>query len=129
MGGNLTAANVYVTLSMCRSLIGKLPETDPQTEAEVERRYPNEDFSLERPILPRPVRGSTGDIRERVRMIQEAEAILDTLPGLDCGLCGAPTCKELARDISTSEAARTDCLFYSKERLCQLQKTYLQRRE
>ncbi len=125
MGGNLTVANVYVTLSMCRSMIRKLPDKDPETEAEVERRYPQEDFSLERPIRPRPVRGSTGDLRERVRVIQEAEAILATLPGLNCGLCGAPTCRELARDISIGDAAKSDCLFYSKDRLPQLRKTYL----
>ena len=129
MGGNLTAANVYVTLSMCHSMISKLPEMDPETEAEVERRYPEEDFSLERPIRPRPVKGSTGGLKERVRMIREAEAMLDTLPGVDCGLCGAPTCKELARDISMGDAARTDCLFYSKDRLRQLQRRYIHPRE
>jgi hypothetical protein len=129
MGGNLTAANVYVTLSVCRSLISKLPEMDPQTDAEVERRYPSEDFSLERPIRPRPVAGSTSALKERVRMIQEAETILSALPGLDCGLCGAPTCRELARDISMGEAAKTDCLFHSKSRLRELQRNYLPRSE
>ena len=117
MGGNLTMANVYVTLSMCHSMISKLPEMDPETEAEVERRFPGEDFSLERPIRPRQVSDPMGNLKERVRILQEAEATLNTLPGLDCGLCGAPTCKELARDISMGEASRTDCLFYSKERL------------
>ena len=125
VSGNLTTANAYVTLSMCHSLMSKLPETDPATEAEVERRFPGEDFSLERPIRPRPVSDRMGNLKERVRIMQEAESLLGTLPGLNCGLCGAPTCKELARDISLAEAARNDCLFYSKERLRQLQMKYL----
>lgn len=129
MGGNLTVANVYVSLSKFHSLISELPETDPETEAEVERRYPNEDFSLKGPIRPRPVKESTGDLRERVRMIQQSEAILRTLPGLNCGLCGAPTCKDLARDISMGDAVKTDCVFCSQDRLRQLQKMYLQRTE
>ncbi len=125
MGGNLTTANAYVTLSMCHSMMSKLPEMDPETEAEIERRFPGEDFSLERPILPRPVSDPTGNLKERVRILQEAEAIRNTLPGLDCGLCGAPTCKELAKDISLGEAGKTDCLFCSKDRLRQLQMKYL----
>jgi Na+-translocating ferredoxin:NAD+ oxidoreductase RNF subunit RnfB len=126
-GGNLTVANVYVTLSKFYSLISQLPEVDAETEAEVERRYPTESFSLGQPIRPRPVRGSTGDLRERVQMIQRAGAILGTLPGLNCGLCGAPSCKDLARDISIGEAAQGDCVFLSRERLQQLQKAYLRR--
>ena len=127
MGGNLTVANVYVTLSKFHSLISELPETDPETEAEVERRYPNEDFCLKAPIRPRPVKESTGDLRERVRMIQQSETILKTLPGLNCGLCGAPTCKDLARDISMGDGAKTDCVFCSEDRLRHLQRMYLQR--
>ncbi|MGB9006962.1 MAG: [Fe-Fe] hydrogenase large subunit C-terminal domain-containing protein [Candidatus Aminicenantales bacterium] len=126
-GGNLTVANIYVTLSKFYTLISQLPETDPQTEAEVERRFPLENLSLDRPIRPRPVKGMTGDLRERVRIMQKAEEILNSLPGLDCGLCGAPTCKVLARDASLGEAVRTDCVFYSKERLRDLQKRHIRK--
>jgi len=122
MGGNLTVANVYVTLSKLHSMVGDLPEMDSETLAEVNRRYPEEDFSLEAPVKPRPVKGLSGDLRERVRLLQETEAVLKTLPGLDCGLCGAPTCKEMAKDIAIGEAAKTDCIFFSKERLSELHK-------
>jgi len=126
-GGNLTVANVYLTLSRFHSLISKLPAMDPETAAEVERRYPNEDFSLERPIRPRSIRGTSGSLKERVRISQEADAILKTLPGLNCGLCGSPTCKELAKDVSIGDAERGECLFYSKDRLRQLRKRYIPR--
>lgn len=121
-GGNLTVANLYVTLSQLHSLERGLPGMDPQTEAEVDRRYPLEDFALERPIRPRPVRGSSGDLRERVRRVQEAEAVLGSLPGFDCGLCGAPGCRVLARDISLGDAERADCVFGSRERIRRLQR-------
>ena len=124
-GGNLTVANVYMTLSRFHSIISSLPEVDPATEAEIERRFPLEDFALERPIRPRPVRGFGGSLRERVKMIQDAEATLASLPGLNCGLCGAPTCKDLARDISIGDAAKRDCLFFSAERLRELRRMYL----
>ena len=127
MAGNLTVANLYVTRSKLQALIGNLPEMDAETEAEIERRYPNEIFSLERPIRPRPIRGRTGNLKERVQMIQHAEAALANLPGLNCGLCGAPTCKELARDISMGDATKQDCVLLSKDRLRELQRAYLHR--
>ncbi len=127
-GGNLTVANIFVALSKFYSMVSELPENDPQTEAEVERRFPNENFSLDRPLRPRPVKGLMGDLKERVRIMRLAEEIRDSLPGLDCGLCGTPTCKTLARDVSLGEADRKDCVFYSKERLRELQKQHISKK-
>jgi Na+-translocating ferredoxin:NAD+ oxidoreductase RNF subunit RnfB len=123
-GGNLTVANVYVAGTTLRFLARTLPEMDAATEAEVERRFPKEDFSLLAPIRPRSVRG-TDSLKERVHMRELAESVLATLPGLDCGLCGAPTCKELARDVSMGDASKDDCVFLSERRLQDLQRVYV----
>ncbi len=78
--GNLTVDNVYVSQAKLQSLVKDLPETDPHTEAAVARRYPHEDFALER--LPEPrATVVVGDLRERVRRMQESEKIADLLPG------------------------------------------------
>jgi len=98
---------------------------DPETEAEAARRYPQEDYLLERAVEPRRMRGIPGDLRERVRKVREAEGILRTLPGLDCGLCGAPTCGMLARDVTTGDGSTADCVFLSKDRLAELRDVYL----
>ena len=123
-GGNLTVANVYVAGTTLRSLARTLPEMDPVTKAEVDRRFPAEDFSLKAPIRPRPVRGTVDNLKERVQMRQIADDVLVALPGLDCGLCGAPTCKELAKDVSIGDATKDDCVFLSERRLQQLQRVY-----
>jgi hypothetical protein len=117
--GNLTVDNVYVTLAKLQSLISELPETDPETDREVARRYPHEDFST--PRAPEP-RGAVvvGDLRERVRRKQEADKIAAILPGLDCGLCGAPACEVHARDVAAGTAERGDCVFLSRRRLDEL---------
>ncbi len=124
-GGNLTVANLYVTLSKFHTMIASLPEMDPETEAEADRRYPRENLSLGGPIRPRPIRDASGSLRERVNMIREADEILRKLPGLDCGLCGAPTCKEMARDISIGDATRSECVFLSRDKLQSLRARYL----
>ncbi len=122
--GNLTVDNVYVTQCKLQSLAKDLPFTDPITEAEVARRYPGEDLSLDRLPEPRAVAVS-GDLRERVRRMKEAERVAAALPGLDCGLCGAPSCKVLARDVAAGEASASDCVVLSKRRVDELRRIYL----
>ena len=54
---------------------------------------------------------------EKLLKIDELER---SLPGLDCGSCGAPTCKALAEDIVRSEADEKDCIYYLRENLHKL---------
>ena len=39
--------------------------------------------------------------------------IEDELPGLDCGICGAPSCRALADDIVRGYAEENDCIFWA----------------
>ena len=121
--GNLTVDNVYVCQAKLQTLMAGLPASDPVTDAEVERRYPQVDFLLDRPFAPR-VRANAGDLRERVRRVKEAETVLHSLPGYDCGLCGAPTCVTLAHDVAAGEAAPTDCVLLSRQRLQELRRIH-----
>ncbi len=41
-------------------------------------------------------------------------------PGLDCGSCGAPTCKALAEDIVRGQASEKDCVYYLRDSLHRL---------
>jgi len=125
--GNLTVDNVYVSQAKLQMLMSGLPDTDPVTEAEVGRRYPGGDFSIERPFLPRE-RVVVGDLRERVLRLKKAEEISAALPGYDCGLCGAPSCATLAHDVAAGEAARSDCVFLSRDRLDRLRREAVARR-
>ncbi len=52
--------------------------------------------------------------------LQKYETMCDiekSLPGLDCGACGAPDCAALAEDIVRGEATETDCIFKLKEKI------------
>ena len=51
---------------------------------------------------------------------EEVERLMKKFPGLDCGSCGAPTCKALAEDIVRGEARETDCVYYLRENLHKL---------
>ena len=51
--------------------------------------------------------------RARPPRTRRPSDIAAALPGLDCGLCGAPSCGVLARDVAAGEAGKTDCVFLS----------------
>jgi Na+-translocating ferredoxin:NAD+ oxidoreductase RNF subunit RnfB len=48
------------------------------------------------------------------------EELYKTFPGLDCGSCGAPTCKALAEDIVRGVAKETDCIHIFREKMSKL---------
>jgi len=68
---------------------------------------------------PEPVAKLSDDRHEAMRMMREIVAITHTLPGIDCGSCGAPTCRALAEDIVKGRAVADDCVFVMRDKLLQ----------
>ena len=58
-----------------------------------------------------------GDTSESFARYSEMQRLLDALPGLDCGSCGAPTCKALAEDIVKGDGDLDDCVVLLRERM------------
>jgi Na+-translocating ferredoxin:NAD+ oxidoreductase RNF subunit RnfB len=59
--------------------------------------------------------------------VKRQEALIEALPGLNCGLCGAPTCTTFAGDVARGTARLARCVFFSDDRLQELRDTYLRR--
>lgn len=57
------------------------------------------------------------DMAVALRKMEELETIFDTLPKIDCGSCGAPTCHSLAEDIVLGNANIEDCIFMLREKV------------
>ncbi len=57
------------------------------------------------------------DISTAIDRMRKLEDILRSLPGINCGSCGAPNCKALAEDIINGEARITDCIFKLKDNI------------
>jgi len=49
------------------------------------------------------------DIEIAIHKLEKINEIVKVLPGIDCGLCGAPTCFCLAEDISQKKASIRQC--------------------
>jgi iron only hydrogenase large subunit-like protein len=55
--------------------------------------------------------------KKAMKMMSDLEAIYESLPGLDCGSCGAPSCRALAEDIVRGKTTETDCVFKLREKI------------
>ncbi len=62
------------------------------------------------------------DLDIAMQKMEEIERLLKRLPNLDCGSCGAPTCKALAEDIVRGFGTENDCVFLMRERVSALAK-------
>ena len=67
-----------------------------------------------------PVFNLGNNMMESFLRLNQAERLMKKFPGLDCGSCGAPTCKALAEDIVRGDAGETDCVYYLRENLHRL---------
>ncbi len=45
------------------------------------------------------------------------DQLAESLPGLDCSSCGAPSCRALAEDVVLGRASMDDCIFKVRERM------------
>ncbi|NMA79836.1 MAG: ferredoxin, partial [Clostridiales bacterium] len=62
-----------------------------------------------------PVYRLSQDLDESINLMAEVEELLSRLPGLDCGSCGAPSCKALAEDVARGIAKEKDCIYILKD--------------
>jgi len=61
-------------------------------------------------VIYEPVLRMGKDIKESIENLSRVKELCQRFPGLDCGSCGAPTCKALAEDIVRGEALESDCI-------------------
>ncbi|EEG74455.1 putative Fe-S cluster [[Clostridium] hylemonae DSM 15053] len=106
VGGTLTVENPYIATAKTKKLHRYLPVA--QTHAS---SYEDIDYHWSAYVEYEPVFRLGNSFRESLELMGTVEDITEQLPGLDCGSCGAPTCRALAEDIVRGEATRNDCIY------------------
>ncbi len=110
VGGPLTVENPYVATAKSKKLHRYLPVA--QTHGE---NYPDIDYHWSSYVEYEPVFRLGDSFLESLEMMGAIEELTEQLPGLDCGSCGAPTCRALAEDIVRGEASKNDCIYLFHE--------------
>ena len=57
------------------------------------------------------------DLDEAMRMMTEIDEICKQFPGLDCGSCGAPSCRAFAEDVVRGLTQKSGCIFVLREQV------------
>lgn len=116
VGGPLTAVNKFVAEKNLKQRVRAMREKeDNSREKTLEKSMRCNNFpdssSCVKELVPRPMMQLDEDIVVAMKKFEKMEDVLSSLPGLDCGACGAPTCQCLAEDIVQGKAHETDCIF------------------
>ena len=112
IGGALTVENPFIAKARIQTLRKYLPVSQ-NTWSEYDETMKN--IYVESKIEPSKALQLSSDVSEAMRMLKAIEEQLEKFPGIDCGACGAPTCRALAEDIVLNQARESDCTFVLRQ--------------
>ncbi len=119
VGGPLTFENAFVAKNTVRKMTEEIklksnahPVTD--VPAAVMSKYP---LYNDAPITENSALSLDDDMEIAMQKMARMNAIIDSLPGYDCGSCGSPTCRSFAEDIVQGYCGEMDCIHKLRDQL------------
>ena len=109
VGGVLTVENPYVA----KARIQRLRKFMPISCNKLEDYFSLDDLGWTKEISPSPAMKLADNVITAMKMMAKLKEIESSLPGLDCGICGAPSCRALADDIVRGYANEADCVLHN----------------
>ena len=110
VGGVLQVENPYVAKAKIKRLRRYLPVAKSHLDGKIiNNAMWNHEIKYE------PVFKLGTNMIESMTLMTQVDEICERLPGLDCGSCGAPTCRALAEDVVRGVAHEKDCIYLLRE--------------
>lgn len=109
VGGVLTMQNPFIAKAKLQTLRRYLPVSQNFLSGE-ESQYIPEHYLFNKLPEYQPISRLSNSMAESMRMMADIQKLRETLPGIDCGSCGAPTCRAFAEDVVKGNAKIYDCL-------------------
>ncbi|MDD3692579.1 MAG: [Fe-Fe] hydrogenase large subunit C-terminal domain-containing protein [Oscillospiraceae bacterium] len=113
VGGVFAAENGYVA----RARIQRLRKYLPVSCNRMEDVGGVAGLLWTQPLEYAPVMTLADNVEDAMRVMNKIDKMAERLPKLDCGSCGAPTCRALAEDIVRGLARETDCIFLMRRQI------------
>lgn len=110
-GGMLNVENPFMAKSRIRLKASTLRKYD---EKLIDESILRKDLEWDEELEPRTILKLDNNIKVALDKMATLESISQKLPGIDCGACGAPTCRALAEDIVMNRARMSDCLLLGR---------------
>lgn len=114
VGGVMTVENPYIARTKLKLLKKYMPVSmnhDPSDRT---------DLIWDTPLEFAPVMALDEDFRLAMQKMQEMKELAAKFPGLDCGACGAPSCRALAEDVVRGNATPEACIYRFRENVSSL---------
>ncbi len=112
VGGVLQVENPYIAKAKIKNLRRYLPVSLNRLDENIP---PQMMWDADLEYAPVMELGDTQ--QESFSNYARCEEILQKLPDLDCGSCGAPTCETFAEDVVRGVASMNDCVVLLRERM------------
>ena len=116
VGGVMALENPFVAKARLQTLRRYLPVSQNYL-SEDEREYIPEHYFFENLPTYRPIQRLSENFAESLRMMANIQKLRDALPGIDCGACGAPTCRAFAEDVVKGNVKRDSCPVEKSKRM------------
>ena len=118
VGGAMTVENPFVAKARLRTLRRYLPVSQAILTGKDKDYIPAECLFESVPTY-RPIQRLSENFAESLRMMADIQKIKEELPGIDCGACGAPSCRAFAEDIvrGKGNATRDGCVVEKSRRM------------
>lgn len=107
VGGVLTIQNPFIAKARMQKLRKYMPIS--QTTLSKDEEYIPDYYLFDEMPKYAPMNRLSDSIATSMRMLADIQSIKATLPGIDCGSCGAPTCRAFAEDIVRRQACEEGC--------------------
>jgi iron only hydrogenase large subunit-like protein len=111
VGGPQSIENRHLAKKRTNNLVEMFGRKSRVSRKMIHKLVEEEFFGLEKKVEPNPFPPLDEDPSMAIEKRKRMEEILPRLGGRECGACGAPDCRTLARDIVLGEADITDCVF------------------
>lgn len=111
VGGPLMVENRYVALDILKKISQASREYVP-SEDEIRKYIDMYDSGIirhTRKIEPKTLMTLDRDLSKSIGMMDTIRRITGELPGINCGICGSPTCQAFAEDIVTGNLSNEVC--------------------
>lgn len=114
VGGPLLVENTFIAKRRIRYLSETFLSPPLIEQDEIETLLNTGLLNFTREIEPRKLMSLDTNIKEAIKKEKQIGEILKTLPNIDCGSCGAPSCRAFAEDVVNGIAREEDCAFRLK---------------
>ena len=109
VGGVLTIQNPFIAKARLQTIRRYLPVSRNQLTKE-ELEYIPDGYLFDELPEYSPIARLGDSMAESMRMMADIQKLKCELPGIDCGACGAPSCKAFAEDVVKKLASPDGCL-------------------